>query len=884
MYQTNKRMIRESLLIFALMLMLISSNNSALSQIVNDFQVNVVNENDESGGAIQDYADIAVDSSGNFIIVWEDHRSDLDIYAQRYSREGDPIGPNIRVNDDRSFRPQRYPAISANAKGDFIVTWRDERNGYPAVYAQLYQNDGIPSGKNFEVTDNKSTNIRRSEVCINDSGRFVIIWNDSREQYWDDDIYAQIFDKDGNPKGVNFKINDDIGENLQYNFSLNLMNSGNFIVVWVDDRDNQRGENIYAQRFLADGIPVGTNFMVNDTLVDNIRKHPTIAIDDTGQFVITWVENRNALDRIFGRGYLSDGKSTGNNFKISGDESYSNHRGPLIWTDLNNNYICVYRVGASAWYAQKLDLYGNISGEPQRISFNSGINQYLNPSIAISQNGHVIATWSDERNIDKDIFGQICLLDGTLIGENFKVNGDVGSGDQMQSSIAVDESGNYIITWIDYRNTHTNIYAQQFLSDGTALGNNFLINDEDNKAFYQTNSAIVADAEGNFIILSHTFGDYINGLYIQRFQNNGKKTGGPILVNDSPDAAAQNASIDMNSTGSFILVWEDRRNENNDVYIQRYQPDGTPLGENVQVNDDQNVWHFNPCVALTNNGQFVVGWEEYKSTVYGIYLQRFLNDGTAAGESFVVDEALAGSGSQPDIDSDSTGNFIVTWIYDDRDVYARIYLPDSKPNSEPFKVNENDGNNWCLSPQVSVREDSRFIVCWENLEIATHFSDIYAQCYAADGTPLGENFRVTSSDKRDQFMPGIKLWGNRIYNTWTDNRIDGTGYDIWCNILDWEETIMSKPFQSPQKFILQQNYPNPFNPKTTIDFDIPKTSEVKIEVYNVAGQKVQTLLNKQMSAGNHQVEFNAENLSSGIYFYHIQAGEFQDVKKMVLIK
>jgi predicted GH43/DUF377 family glycosyl hydrolase len=92
---------------------------------------------------------------------------------------------------------------------------------------------------------------------------------------------------------------------------------------------------------------------------------------------------------------------------------------------------------------------------------------------------------------------------------------------------------------------------------------------------------------------------------------------------------------------------------------------------------------------------------------------------------------------------------------------------------------------------------------------------------------------------------------------------------------------LSKNF--PNKYVLHQNYPNPFNPSTTIKFDLPKTSDVTIEVYNIAGQKVQTLLNKKMSAGSHQVEFNAQNFSSGIYYYRINAGEYQDVKKMVLV-
>jgi hypothetical protein len=88
----------------------------------------------------------------------------------------------------------------------------------------------------------------------------------------------------------------------------------------------------------------------------------------------------------------------------------------------------------------------------------------------------------------------------------------------------------------------------------------------------------------------------------------------------------------------------------------------------------------------------------------------------------------------------------------------------------------------------------------------------------------------------------------------------------------------------PAQFSLKQNYPNPFNPSTTIEYDLPKPANVRIEVYNIAGQKIQILLNKKISAGSHHVEFNTQNLSSGIYYYRIEAGEFQDVKKMILLK
>ncbi len=86
------------------------------------------------------------------------------------------------------------------------------------------------------------------------------------------------------------------------------------------------------------------------------------------------------------------------------------------------------------------------------------------------------------------------------------------------------------------------------------------------------------------------------------------------------------------------------------------------------------------------------------------------------------------------------------------------------------------------------------------------------------------------------------------------------------------------------KYELSQNYPNPFNPATTIKFSIKKDGNVRLEVFNILGQKVAELLNKRMKAGKYKVKFNASNLASGIYFYRIESGSFKAAKKMILLK
>lgn len=88
----------------------------------------------------------------------------------------------------------------------------------------------------------------------------------------------------------------------------------------------------------------------------------------------------------------------------------------------------------------------------------------------------------------------------------------------------------------------------------------------------------------------------------------------------------------------------------------------------------------------------------------------------------------------------------------------------------------------------------------------------------------------------------------------------------------------------PESFSISQNYPNPFNPSTTIRYSIPNGSVVTIKVYDVLGTEVATLVNEDKSAGSYEVDFNASQLSSGIYFYKLQAGSFVETKKMILIK
>jgi hypothetical protein len=110
--------------------------------------------------------------------------------------------------------------------------------------------------------------------------------------------------------------------------------------------------------------------------------------------------------------------------------------------------------------------------------------------------------------------------------------------------------------------------------------------------------------------------------------------------------------------------------------------------------------------------------------------------------------------------------------------------------------------------------------------------------------------------------------------------------NVNCPVIENESSSAVEQFDNstPSGYTLDQNYPNPFNPSTTIRFSVPNSELVSLNVYNSIGEKVAELVNQDLPAGNYSVDWNAENISSGVYFYKLKAGSFIETKKMILLR
>ena len=865
----------------------------SLNAIIPDFRVN---ELAGPSGANQYSSSIVVDNNGNYTIVWSDCRNvDSDIYAQRYLNDGTPIGTNFKVNDDESGTYQSNPSIAADSSGNFIITWKDKRNGGFDIYAQRYLNDGTPIGINLKVNDDEgSTEQGSPSIAAYGSGNFIITWKDYRNGR--NDIYVQLYSNDGTPTGTNFIVTDEDSHVGVYDIAIAADNSGNFIITWSDFRNHSY--DIYAQQYSSDGTPLGSSFRVNDDQRNAIQCSSGIAANGNGNFIIAWTDYRLDNYDIYAQLYSSDGTVIGTNLKINDDEGSTKQNSPSIAVDGNENFIVTWRDKRDDnydIYAQRFSGDGNPVGANFKVNDDVGSANQTSPSIAADSSGNFIITFDDYRNRDHDIYAQRFSSDGNPAGANFKANDDVGSANQYNPSIAVDGSGNFIITWIDKRNGNYDIYTQQYSGNGTLIGTNFKVNDDEGSTGpYPT--PIAADGIGNFVI---TWQDYRNGdsdIYSQRYLNDGTPVGTNFKVNDDEGSAGQvYISLAADNSGNFIITWMDGRNGHYDIYAQRYLNDGTPIGINFKVNDDEeSAYQFGPFIATDNSGNFIITWADFRYGNSDIYAQRYSSVGAPAGINFKInDDEGSTFQSHPSIVIDSGGDFFITWS-DKRngnsDIYAQQYSGDGTLIGSNFKVNDDEGGDSQSKPSIATESSGNFIITWE--DDRNRDPDIYAQRYSNDGSQVGDNFRVTNTGHRLQLSSDVKLWNNKIYNTWADNRTSGTGYDIWANVLDWDNPIGiedNEPQQLTKEFNLRQNYPNPFNPATTIQYNLPKSSFVELTIYNLTGQKIKTLVNFMQTAGMQSTVWNGKDINgkdvpSGIYIYTLKTNEMLESKKMLLIR
>lgn len=536
------------------------------------------------------------------------------------------------------------------------------------------------------------------------------------------------------------------------------------------------------------------------------------------------------------------------------------------------------------------------------------------PTIVSDGNGGAIITWLDNRNpplnSNGDIYAQRIGADGNVKWTTDGVGICNNSITQNRPQIISDGSGGAIIVWEDLRNNinANDIYAQRIDSNGNPL---WTINGVPvcNATGGQDRPMIETDGQGGAII---TWYDRRNinssfNIYAQRIDPNGNPLWAVNGISICPATTNQiDPKIISDGSGGAIIMWIDNRTNinENDVYAQRITANGTLKWSTsglavCAIYRRQQIATIEP----DGNGGAIIAWTDDRDTVStprtsDVYIQRIDSSGNRLWATDGVPISI-GPGNQqaPELFSSGDGGAIISWHdtrngSSNRDIYAQRVDPSGSilwsTNGISICNEVNDQDHMRL---ISDGTDG-VIVSWEDEREGGNNRHVYAQRVRSTGSVQWTNNGVAISvaSGLKSFSQILPFGTGDAIITWGDERIGGSdNRNIFAQQLNGNGQlgiVTNVEYEQPAvtDFVLQQNYPNPFNPSTKISWQSPSGSHQLLKIYDALGNEVATLIDEYIPAGSYEIEFDAKNLSSGIYFYRLQADGFAETKKMTILR
>lgn len=440
--------------------------------------------------------------------------------------------------------------------------------------------------------------------------------------------------------------------------------------------------------------------------------HPRSAVDGYGNVMVVWTGG-------FGSGNIYGQRLDENGNKLWEEDAQVNydntatysHDSPEIALDPNGNAIVVWhesRGGNPDIFAQKLDVSGNRLWDADvRVNSDSQGGYQSTPVVATDESGNAIIVWSDDRG-GEDIYTQKLDSNGNkLWGNDIRVNSDITFQDQWNAAIAIGGSGEAIIAWHDERNGDPDIYAQILDASGNKqLADDLRVN-SDGGTTYQGYPSVAIDEVGRSIIIWDDARNGDSDIYGQKLDGNGNKMwASDVNVNLEARSAWQtDPALTFDKNGNAIVVWVDDRNDYPQIYAQALDQNRNNIwATDLNVSKEFNIGNqSDPDVSADNNGNIFIVWEDQRNINFDIYSQNLSEIGD---QEWAVDfrvNSPSGFKDQwaPILAMDASGDAIIAWL-DNR------YIGDNSPRGDIFgqKINKNGDLLWMNEVKINSNEGS----------------------------------------------------------------------------------------------------------------------------------------------------------------------------------
>jgi hypothetical protein len=720
---------------------------------------------------------IAMDESGGFVIAWQSDGQDgseWGVYAQRYDANATPIGGEFRVNTTTAGAQAR-PAIAMSDAGEFVIVWTEPlAGGRPGVYARLFAADGTPRGEEFLVATLAADRTGvTSAAAMDRAGRFVVTWPDrSSDGSSRFRVLARGFDASGLPRSSAFQVNevDSVGA---ANPAIAMDASGAFAIAWETRSSETAHTNVVRmQRFNGDLLRQGGEVMLRATAAPFTQSRPSLAMDDAGGLVATWLDNgafsggrTNLVLRRFNAAGVPQGAMTRlyeQSSTVAGAIGMAgNGRFAVAWPaspDVVSTWVRVqrfevgsgpihYAVGDRVWRdadddgiqdagetgvpgvnVEGLDADGNVIA--RAVTDADGIYQLFLPAGASARVRFVLPdrmffsrkTTPFDRGIDSDADPLTGITDSFVVGDD---NRTIDAGLVPASRV----------TGVAYHDRNGN--GVRDAGEEPIAGLRVFVDLDEDRVLDAGEPVASTSASGEYVFDSLRSGRFsVHVAPDHRWER--------LPVNSS-------GSVSIGGTAAYSIA----------VRSRLATTIATPAGATQQVNTQTASTQSDVAMAADAQGNYVIAWTSLGRDGDGssIVARRFAADGTPLGDDFLVNQFSAGNQSGPAIGVEAGGAFVIAWTSSGQDgsgtgVYARHYSFGGIPLGNEFRVNTHTAGDQ-YDPAVAVDRDGNFAIAWTSNDQDGSAEGIYLQRFRFTAAPTGGETRVNSTTTGSQRNPAI---------------------------------------------------------------------------------------------------------------------------------
>lgn len=717
--------------------------------------------------------------------------------------------------------------------------------------------------------------------------------------------------------------------------------NGNYCVVWNSDYQvslTSQGD-IYLQFFSSNDIKIGTEQLVN-TITTGDQEKPSLAMNSNGDFVVAWASysSFNSIYDIKARLYKNN-TPVGNEFLVN-TYTTNSQTNPSVAIDESGNFIVVweswYQDGSDRGvYAQRFDNNGNKVGGEFLVNSTTLYGQ-SRPVVKYFNDRKFIIVWESWRQDvttvgGYGVFAKIFNPDGTTAVNEFQIN-TYTADYQWYADVETFSDNSFVVTWCSWEQDGFDggIYYQRFNSSGQKIGGEVLVNKTINEYQWLPKVKKLGGKNLAFVWSSWKQDGSREGVYATFFDEQDKRFAFETQVNIYTAQFQWEPDFIVKDTNTILVVWASWGQCEKDYEIigRKISPE-KPMGQIKKNTYTHNsgrttakiVVHVLDSLQLTNH-TYEVSFDTMQ-TADSVYAHiKDINNGVFKIQNLPLNKGV--------------NTFYRTSTFDGISVeFLPIFKLELDGNSSYF-VN-NSGSNLIYSYQLPLTGQKLLapidiILVWGSTDTLAN-GQYAAPLDTAIGIDAVKNVKVpffawnitdnqkinllikeptaTKNGKWDPkedivFLtpPPYQLTGFNTHAQITNNIPSGAV--IMPQPGDTNYILTKRPIKPADKFRftssiqnfissenekfgvntfeLFQNYPNPFNPSTTIKFSIPVDGKIMMNLYNVLGEKIRTLINEERKAGTHRIEFNASDLSSGVYLYTIEFAGKHIAKKMILLK